>query len=190
MNPIVPSTKPRLSSAELKKLLKPFNIDREKYPLIVVGIRGYYKNTMGAPGVNDRGIYDDAIFIDTPSVTAAYNGNTDPSKFKKGIASLKPGAWLSYRMDIHHGTTSEYEAICQRIAPVTVIRDSDPPYEDTGMFGINIHKGSYKGTSSLGCQTIHPSQWESFIALAKDQAKRYYSAEWNKRTIPYVLVEG
>jgi hypothetical protein len=46
----------------------------QKYPAVVVGIRGLYKD-MGNPQEDDRGVYDNAIFLDTPSVTAAYNGN-------------------------------------------------------------------------------------------------------------------
>jgi lysozyme len=193
-NNLLPKTgKPRLTAAQLRELLTRYAIDRTKHPFIVVGIRGYYRDNMGAPGVNDRGIYDDAIFIDSPSVMAAYNGNTDPSAYRKGkgtgsqkgMASLNPGAWFAHRFDKHNG---KYLALCQRLAAVTVTRDGDPPYPDTGYHGINIHKGSYRGTSSIGCQTVHPDQWDSFIALAVDQAKRYHDARWNKVVIPYVLI--
>ena len=125
------------------------------------------------PGVNDRGIYDDALFIDAQGTFATFNGNTDPSTYRpgtgfeeatKGIACLNPGVWLVYRFDKHKG---QYLALCQRAGKVTVTRDGKKEnYEHTGEFGINIHKGSYHGTSSLGCQTIHPDQWESFIKLA------------------------
>ena len=79
--------------------------------MIVVGVRGYYRDTMGAPGVNDRGIYDEAIFLHTPSATVAFNGNTDPSRVKKGsgtgarkgMASLNPGVWKVHRFDLHNG---------------------------------------------------------------------------------------
>jgi hypothetical protein len=191
---MVPETKPRLSSTELRNKITPFNINRNVYPVLVIGIRGYYLNTMGAPGINDRGIYDDAIFIETPSVTAAYNGNTDPSIFRngfgkgatKGIAVLKPGIWYVHKFDLHNG---KYLALCQRLGEVVVTRDGNPPYDDKGMFGINIHRGGYNTTSSLGCQTIHPLQWDSFINLAVDQAKRYFGNKWNKFVIPYILFD-
>jgi hypothetical protein len=195
MPPLTPAGKPRLSTADLQAALRRVGIDPAAEPLVVVGVRGYYRNTMGAPGVNDRGIYDDAIFLHTPGVTAAFNGNTDPSRVKKGrgrgpakgMASLDPGVWRVHCFDKHDG---RYLALCQRLGPVTVTRDGDPPYADTGMFGINIHRGGWNGTSSLGCQTIHPTQWESFISLAVDHAKRYHGARWTRTPIPYVLVDG
>jgi hypothetical protein len=196
MPAILPASgRPRLSTAELETKLSPFHIDRNKHLLVIAGIRGYYKNSMGAPGVNDRGIYDDALFIHSPSVMAAFNGNTDPSSVRKGLgtgnqkgmASLIPGAWFVHQFALHKG---KYLALCQRLGKVDVLRDGNPAYIDSGNFGINIHKGSYRGTSSLGCQTIHPDQWDSFINLAVDQAKRYYgTTQWNKICVPYVLME-
>lgn len=192
----VPKFRPQLSQKELAEKLKPFEIDRAKYPLVVVGIRGYFRDSMGAPKVNDRGIYDDALFIDSAETFASFNGNTDPSRFRpgegfggaKGIASLNPGAWFVHRFDKHKG---QYLALCQRAGKVTVTRDGKKEnYADTGLFGINIHRGSYHGTSSLGCQTIHPDQWDSFIGLAVDLARRYHAENWRKAVIPYILLEN
>lgn len=191
----VPNAKPRLSSTELRKMIAPYAIDRTAHPVIVIGIRGYYLNSLGKAGVNDRNIYDDAIFIDAPQVTASYNANTDPAFFRKGkgkgstkgMATLKPGLWMAHKFGLHN---NNYLALVQRLGPVTVIRDGDPDYEDTGRnFGINIHRGSYNSTGSEGCQTIYPAQWDSFINLAKDQAIRHFGDQWNKVIIPYVLIE-
>ena len=192
--PIAPQERPRLSATELRNRIATYAIDRNKFPVVVVGIRGYYKKSMGAPSVNDRGIYDDAIFIESAQVMIAFNGNTDPSKYRagsgtgsaKGMATLDPGAWFVHKFDLHRG---KYLALCQRAGNVTVTRDGTPPYKDTGSFGINIHRGGYNGTSSEGCQTIHPAQWDSFIAVVQDQMQRYFGDSWRKQIVPYILLE-
>jgi len=199
MSAMLPPARPRISSADLEALIAPYGIDRGLHPLLVVGQRAYY-NQMGGPG-NNRGIYDDAISLITPNVTATYNGNVDPSAANRtGLASLKPGLYHSYRFDRHKG---EYMAICQRAGEVIVKRDNTahmklgahPDYGYhlgegcwRGWFGINIHRGGVNTTSSLGCQTIPPEQWEGFIALATGEAKRLFGDEWKARTIPYLLI--
>jgi lysozyme len=191
---ILPPNTPRLSSSELRQRIEQFNIDRTVFPLIVVGIRGYYKTSMGNPENNDRGIYDDAIFIDTMNSTISYNANTDPYKVKKGqgfgnqkgMASLKAGCYFVHRWDKHNGN---YFALCQREGVVTVIRDGNPDYEHTGNFGINIHKGGFNTTSSLGCQTIYPEQWGWFIKTIKVELQRFFPIDWKTKIVPYILLE-
>lgn len=192
----LPAARPRASRADLITAVK------AKHPgydfagkLTVVGVRGYYRDTLGAVGKNDRAMYDDALFLVSDDAFVAFNGNTDPSGYRKGrgtgagkgMASLEPGLWPVYRFDLHNG---QYLALCQRAGPVTVMRDGDPPYPDPGWHGINIHRGSVNGTSSEGCQTIPPAQWPAFIATAQDQAKRAYGADWKGETITYVLLDG
>jgi lysozyme len=192
---ILPSSKPRLSSDALLQRMAPFAIDRERYPIVVAGIRAYYRDSMGVAGVNDRNLYDDAIFVHTPSAMVAFNGNTDASKVRKGwgilgekgMAMLKAGCWYAHGFGNHKG----YPALIQRHAEVTVVRDGkDGDYEDKGWFGINIHRGGRSTTGSEGCQTLHPDQWDAFINLVTSEAHRLLGDRWRDAVIPYVLTEN
>lgn len=196
MPEIVPPNRPRMSYSELLPKLQKLGLDAGRDPVFVVGIRGYYRQTMGSPTENDRGIYDDAIFLVSPSFFGSYNANADPSRVRrgrgrgagKGMATLNAGLWRVHRFDRHNG---KYLALCQRAGKVTVTRDGIvEDYADTGLFGINIHNGGWRTTSSLGCQTIHPSQWTSFISSAVSEAKRHHGAAWDKVVIPYALLDN
>lgn len=128
----------------------------------------------------------------------AFNGNTDPSRVRKGtgtaeatkgMAVLDVGVWKSYRFDVHGGS-QPHEAICQRAAKVDVTRDGDPSYPDIGYFGINIHRGGYYATSSIGCQTVPPSQWDEFYGVAKSTAQHLWNGSWRQKTVAYVLLDA
>ncbi len=151
---------------------------------VLLGVRGYFLNSMGAAGTNDRGIYDDAMFLISPSFFGAYNANTDPSRHKTGIAELQCGIY-HYRIG-KHGINREreqgipaYTALVQAGA-VEVLRDGGK--REKGFFGINIHRGGTIGTSSLGCQTIPPEQWNEFISAVQ-------KAMAGQTLIQYVLIE-
>jgi lysozyme len=150
----------------------------------LVGIRGYYLDSMGEKNKNDRGIYDDAIILLSPSVHATFNANTDPSTFRKGIAVLKTGVHR-FRKGNHGisrpdgGYPALRPANAKEELPVT--RDKDG---DSMGIAINIHRGGYNSTSSEGCQTIYPSQWDGFINLVYSEMARY-----KQKTIPYLLTE-
>jgi lysozyme len=197
------SGRPKITQAELEKQLEDRLSEAERtkledYRLQIIGIRGYFAS-MGEPGVNDRNVYDDAIILHVPSLQIynTFNGNTDPSRIHKGygkgkmkgMAVLNPGVWPVYRFDTHNGS-APHEAICQRLGAVKVTRDGNPPYGDTGNFGINIHRGGYVKTSSLGCQTIPPEQWNEFYNTAKKAALSMWKDNWKKEVVVYVLVEN
>lgn len=94
----------------------------------------------------------------------------------KGAGILVSGQYLGvYELDLHHG---EYLALCQR-GPMTVWRDNDrdniPEAEgtqETGVFGLNIHHATAKGTSitvdkwSAACQVFASIQdFNTFIPI-------------------------
>lgn len=184
MSSTLPASIPKIKKEEVIALINKAHPNFIPPDFFITGIRGYYKNTMGKPGENDRKIYDDAIFLIGKDDFYAFNANTDPSAFRQGIANLKAGIWPVYKFDLHKG---KYLALCQRAGKVSVVRDGKG--EDTGMFGINIHKGGLLTTSSLGCQTIPPNQYGSFIEKAQQLAEKYNGKDWKKRNYTYVLIE-
>ncbi len=186
MKPIIPATRPKITREEVLELIQDAHPGFTMPDLCIVGIRGYYQDSMGAPGKNDRNIYDDAIILIGKDDFLTFNANTDPSAFKKAIACLKPGIWPVYKFDQHKG---QYLALCQRGGPVTVIRDQQGP--DTGNFGINIHRGGNWGTGSLGCQTIprEDGQFDDFIKNCQELGKKYYGKAYKEKVYTYVLLE-
>ena len=70
--------RPQLNEAEIRKIVEANNVPQDKFPVCVVAVRGYYLDSMGSKGRNDRGIFDDAIFIVTPNNIFRFEANTDP----------------------------------------------------------------------------------------------------------------
>lgn len=86
-------TTPTLTRDQALSLLAPFNLVNK---VTILGIRGYFEPAGG----NKRGIYDDALFLVTPDFFKGYNGNTDPSIARPGIALLQPGVYW-YKKGLH-----------------------------------------------------------------------------------------
>lgn len=110
-----------------------------------------------------------------------------------GTAILKAGQW-AYKLGSHRG----YEALNQR-GKVSVLRDYDRNAildfkngkEDTGYFGINIHRASATGSStnvdkwSAGCQVIQDKKdWDDFLSDVKRSVNQY-----GNETLYYTLVD-
>lgn len=181
---MIPSSTPKASLDRVTKAIKRAKLDDA---VVLVGVRGYYRDTMGKPDQNDRGIYDDAMFIVSPSPHfSAWNANTDPSAFRPGIASLVPGVHR-YRRG-NHGITRPgggYPAF----RPAT--KDEELPVMRDGVVNprpgvaINIHRGGRNSTSSEGCQTIPPSQWDAFYAALSGEMKRC-----GVTSFPYLLINA
>jgi hypothetical protein len=180
---MIPKNRPQQKRQDTERQLKSAGVSD---PVCLVGIRGYYRDSMGAKGTNDVGIYDDAIILISPNFHAAFNANVDPSrlgwnaKVKKPMAQLKAGVYR-YKLG-KHGISrgNPYKALVQA-GPVTVHRGDK---EETGFFAINIHRGSRNSTSSEGCQTLPEPNWTGFINLVEAEMKRN-----NAKTVSYVLTQ-
>lgn len=153
----------------------------------VLMVRGYYLDSMGAKGKNDRAIYDDAVFVVSPEGVQPFNGNSDPAVFRKRVATLKAPQAVRY-VPGKHGLSRKdggYPAFRQD-SDVTVVRDGAGDDRDSARnrFWINLHKGAIGGTSSLGCLTIPPHQWDEFRDLVYGLLKKH-----GQRTFYVTLLE-
>jgi len=156
------------------------------YDVNIVGVRN------SATGKKVTNLFDDKItlsFKDDKGVWQYYEwaNTTEPGKKGveqyhniKGVARLVPGQYRgTWTIDKHQG---KYDALCQRLKPVTVFRDADRDLEydedrtDTGMFGINIHKAGQDSTWvenwSEGCQVFkRVKDFDVFMKICKLAAK-------------------
>lgn len=175
-------TRPKIGVKEALQLIGQFKFPEKVF---LIGIRGYYKDTMGEKGKNDRGIYDDCIILVGPEYYETFNANTDPSRFRAGIATLIPGIHY-YKKGLHGISKGNPYPAFRPATPdesLPVTRDGRPGTHKG--IAINIHKGGYNTTSSEGCQTIHPDQWQEFLRDTYAQMDLE-----GQKTIPYILVQG
>jgi hypothetical protein len=184
----------KLKKGEIRVLLrtlksKGYIIYDKPYQLNIVGRRTdntrpnsfddfiyiFYKNNdddwegWKAPATTDAGTY----WLENPSQS-------------KGTALLKAGQYVdTYQIDRHNG---KYFAVTQRLKPVVVIRDYNRNNvldfnngrEDSGMFGINIHRADSTGTRktvdkySAGCQVFaNADDFNKFMEMAYKQKDLY-----------------
>jgi hypothetical protein len=178
MGKIIPSSRPQATRDQVLAWIKAAGLDLAAEKVIVVGRRGYYRDTMGKPYVNDRNIYDDAVWIITTDDMRAYNFNADPSKYQKGIATLVAGVYKLVKW-MHHG---KYHAL-QIIRDV--LKRDGLLGKSTGRRGINFHYGGNMGTGSKGCQTFPPAQYWQFQGHAYELMDHYGLQE-----LTYLLTEN
>lgn len=165
-----------------------YKIGTRPFELNIIGIRA---NTA------ESNAFDDSIhvlFTDSTGKRVAYSwmATTDPGTHwlkaplnDEGTAILKPGQYLhSHALGMHRGV---YLALVQ-VNPVTVLRDNnrnnllhfDAPKEETGLFGINIHRAQAVGTTkvidsySAGCQVFaNAEDFGIFLQLAERHKALY-----------------
>lgn len=161
--------------------------------VFIFGRRGYFRDSMGVKGKNERAVYDDAMGIVTPDYFAVFNANTDPVGQGGRLATLVPGVY-DYDIGTHHPGTPKAAPCLVQAGPVTVHRDNG--VTESGEFQIHIHRGFFNECGSLGCQTIPPTQWShadddrggAGAPFFFDDVSRIMQ-ELKLKTIPYVLTE-
>lgn len=216
---IIPLTRPKLTAESALTLAHKIVAEDEgqagilsDFPVMLLGIRGYYRDTMGKYGVNDFGIFDDAGFLLDGETVTSFNWNCDPVRVGwnpgvgKNYAQLAPGVW-PFRQGPHRGRPGHLRQITRDESKGLALGNNFWDFRARGEFmvrrverggdggfgvgkseigyqAINIHEGTERGTGSWGCQTLPPGQWKEF-------SKKVYAAmdRVGQKWIPYVLTE-
>lgn len=176
-------------SAMSEKGYRIFNTPSKPFNLNLVGVRTRTR-------VPNR--FDDwlTVFYNSHGrwIFDTFPATTDPGLYylgekmgsEEGTAILKEGQYRSaYEIGLHQG---EYRALVQA-KPVTVIRDADRDEEldagsgkeETGHFGINIHRARPEGERSAkvanwsaGCQVVSaPHHFDYLIGLCEKAQPRF-----------------
>ncbi|MEL6503468.1 MAG: glucosaminidase domain-containing protein [Pseudomonadota bacterium] len=162
---VAPKGRPQQPSKVTRAILQDWDHAYEGQT-VMLAVRGYFRDSKGKPGVNDRGIFDDAVFVVSPRGVWAFNFNVDPSRYRDGIASYKADQSISFKQGIHGYSKPahlRYPAL-EQVSVAHITRDEQA--DEVGDFHMNIHKGSASGsTSSLGCCTVPVEQWDEFFGV-------------------------
>lgn len=160
----------------------------------LLGIRAFLAGKVVENRFNE---YNDSILVSVnppfrrDGAVFAFQASVDPGKVDhpnpKGVAHLADGQYL-YRLGKHRGR----EPALVQDEPVKVIRYMDDSketssqiFEETGWFGIQIHRGGNGptvGNWSAGCQVVRGKQWPLFLHLINQARIR------GQRRFPYTLV--
>lgn len=144
-----------LNNAQVNKLIKARLPHVKPTDIVIVGVRGN-------EGPNRIGVFDDRCYVTLGAGTdiKTWKFNTDPTSQIEGRANLKPGVW-KYRVGKHHIASPPPKGRpgLVQAAEVTVYRYGQG--DDTGWFGINFHNVLGGTTSSEGCQTFNPDEWQT-----------------------------
>lgn len=179
----LPKGRPKLTLEDATKIVRT-KLGASAPKLVLIGIRGYYSNSMGPTKDNDINIYDDAMIV-VGTKYGTFNANTDPSFVKKNgksLAKLKEGLY-KFAKGKHK---NKYNAL--RAFPEGVELPCTRDGKDSIATFINIHMGGTSGTDlvwSEGCQTIPKTQWAKFIELVYEEMNRH-----GLKTVDYILINN
>jgi len=176
-----------------------YRVATRPFELNIIGIR----HNTSIPNVFKDSL--NVLFTDNTGKlsSCSWMATTDPGTYwlcnpmnEQGTAVLKPGQYAgSHALGMHRG---KYLALVQ-VKPVTVVRDFnrdgkadyDTGREETGLFGINIHRALSSGTTkyidsySAGCQVFASADdFNTFLQLAERHKGLYGNS------FTYTLLSG
>lgn len=178
MGKMIPNSRPQQSRAETEAIFRAHGMEPGD-KVMMLAVRGYYLDSMGKPGVNDHGIYDDAYFVLAPGVHESFNFNTDPQKVNAKHAKLKPQI-IKYAKGKHKG---KYWAL--RPSPEGVKLECTRDGVTSWCSLTNIHEGGEWNTYSEGCMTLPPDQHDEARDLAYGLMDKY-----GQKTADVLLIEN
>jgi hypothetical protein len=153
----------------------------------IIAIRPFELNIIGIRNNNTKSnSFDDTInlFYTRPDgqwCSNTFNATTDPGTYwlkrlmnPDGTAILKPGQYInSHRIGVHR---KKYQALVQQNPVINI----NSPIEQTGIFGINIHRALINGKTkqvndhSAGCQVFEDvTDFNLFMSLAHRHKELY-----------------
>ncbi|HEY8560527.1 MAG TPA: hypothetical protein VIL74_09130 [Pyrinomonadaceae bacterium] len=181
--------RPNITDEETDKVVARIFGGAEFVPvLLVVGVRGYFLNSVGKPGENDLNLWDDAILVYYDSVLVkTFNANTDPSKHNQKLAMLDAGLYEFYQ-GTHKERIKAFRAYPEGVELPCKRQQFDGSWVKSKCSAINIHDGAFNDTWSAGCQTVinqtPHKQFDEFRDLVYDLM------DANKmKTFKYLLLE-
>lgn len=177
-----PKQSDEITAAVMHKYEDLTPVDRRADPVKILVVRGYYRDSMGKKGANDRAIYDDACFVCSPDGVQPFNANSDPAVWRDRVATIKAEQAIEYKPGLHGVSRGAGYPAFRQHANCWVERDN--ARDECGMFYVNLHRGGSSGTSSEGCLTIPPHQWDEFHDLVTRLLKKF-----NQPTFFVTLVE-
>lgn len=179
--------RPKITDAETDKIAAYFFSDSLP-KLLLIGVRGYFLNTVGKPGVNDLNAWDDAILVYYDgNLVKTFNANTDPSKLNQNLAMLDCGVYQFYK-GRHRNRIDAFRAYPEGVRLPCKRQKFNGEWEKSFCSHINIHDGGINDTWSAGCQTIinqgGHKQFNEFRDLVYDLMKIH-----RLKTVTYLLIE-
>lgn len=183
--------KPKINDAETDMLVRQHFTAATEPVILLVGIRGYFLNTVGKAGVNDINVYDDAMIVrHRGDNVATFNANTDPSKQRTGLAQLKVGVYQFYK-GRHKNRLDAFRAYPEGVKLPCTRETANGVWDGEAQF-INIHDGGDSDTWSAGCQTLPGAKSKIYgnqFGAFRDLVYKLMDKE-QALTVTYLLLEN